>query len=53
MKKIMLVFLVFVLVNSLFADPFGLKMGMTLDEISEKCIDGKNLNMLVWVLCIA
>ena len=37
MKKIMLVFLVFVLVNSLFADPFGLKMGGTLDEIQAKC----------------
>lgn len=37
MKKIMLVFFAFILVNSLFAYPFGLRMGMTLDEIAEKC----------------
>jgi len=37
MKKISWLGGVFLLANILFADPFGLKMGMTLQEIEEKC----------------
>lgn len=37
MKKTVLLALLAFLGSILFADPFGLKMGMTLDEITEKC----------------
>jgi len=37
MKKLVLLVVSFLMANILFADPFGLKMGMTLDEIREKC----------------
>ena len=37
MKKNVLFAIAFLMVNVLFADPFGLKMGMTLAEIKEKC----------------
>ena len=38
MKKIILILLIsFLLPLSIFAAPFGLKMGMTLDEITEVC----------------
>ena len=41
MKKTVLLALLAFLGSILFADPFGLKMGMTLDEIAGKCIGGK------------
>ena len=37
MKKLVLLVVSFLMANILFADPFGLKMGMTLDEIKAKC----------------
>lgn len=37
MKKIVLFAIAFLMVNVLFAGPFGLEMGMTLEEIKEKC----------------
>ena len=37
MKKIVLFVIAFLMVNVLFAGPFGLEMGMTLEEIKEKC----------------
>lgn len=37
MKKVSLLFILILMTNMLFADPFGLKMGMTLQEIKEKC----------------
>ena len=37
MKRISWLGGLFLLANILFADPFGLKMGMTLQEIKEKC----------------
>ena len=37
MKKAILLVLLAFLGSILFADPFGLKMGMTLEEIAEKC----------------
>ena len=37
MKKIILLVIVFFMSNMLFAGPFGLEMGMTLDDIKEKC----------------
>ena len=40
MKKIILLPIAFLMTNILFADPFGLKMGMILEEIKGKC-DGK------------
>ena len=41
MKKTILLVLLAFLGSILFADPFGLKMGMTLAEIAEKCSGGK------------
>lgn len=42
MKKILLILLIsFLLPLSIFAAPFGLKMGMTLDEITEACSGSK------------
>ena len=41
MKKTVLLALLAFLGSILFADPFGLKMGMTLEEIAEKCSGGK------------
>ena len=41
MKKTILLVLLTFLGSILFADPFGLKMGMTLAEIAEKCSGGK------------
>ena len=37
MKKFVLLVVAFLMANALFVDPFGLKMGMTLEEIKEKC----------------
>lgn len=37
MKKIFLIFILQFLTFSIFAAPFGLKMGMTIDEIAEQC----------------
>ena len=37
MKKVSLLFILILMTNMLFADPFGLKMGMTLEEIKAKC----------------
>lgn len=37
MKKIVLFAIAFLMVNVLFTGPFGLEMGMTLEEIKEKC----------------
>ena len=37
MKKFVLLVVAFLMANALFAGPFGLKMGMTLEEIKEKC----------------
>jgi len=37
MKKVSLLFILILMTNMLFADPFGLKMGMTLEEIKVKC----------------
>lgn len=37
MKKTILLLLLALLANNLFAGPFGLEMGMTLEKIKEKC----------------
>ena len=37
MKKIILLTIAFLMANILFAGPFGLEMGMTLEEIKRKC----------------
>jgi|GEM_PF-1127622 len=37
MKKLVLLVVSFLMATMLFAGPFGLEMGMTLDEIREKC----------------
>ena len=37
MKKLVLLVVSFLMANILFADPFGLEMGMTLEEIKKKC----------------
>ena len=37
MKKTILLLVLAILTSSLFAGPFGLEMGMTLEEIKEKC----------------
>ena len=37
MRKVLLIFIFTILPVALFAAPFGLKMGMTLDEIAEQC----------------
>ncbi len=37
MKKLFLILIILILPISLFAGPFGLSMGMTMDEITEAC----------------
>lgn len=37
MKKLFLIFTLILLPIAVFAAPFGLEMGMTLDEIAEQC----------------
>ena len=37
MKKIFLILIFGIISSFLYAAPFGLKMGMTLDEIAEQC----------------
>ena len=37
MRKVLLIFIFTILPVALFAAPFGLKMGMTIDEISAQC----------------
>ncbi len=39
MKKAFLIFSLILLPLSIFASPFGLKMGMTIEEIAEQCED--------------